>query len=35
MEFRFSGRDNPVLFRDTLLRMIEGDALPYAELVEA
>jgi hypothetical protein len=35
MEFRFSGRDNPFLFRDTLLRMIEGDALPYAELVEA
>jgi transposase-like protein len=33
MEFRFNGRDNPFLFRDTLLRMIEGDALPYAELV--
>jgi len=33
MEFRFNGRDNPFLFRDTLLRMIEGDALPYEELV--
>jgi transposase-like protein len=33
MEFRFNGRDNPFLFRDTLLRMIEGDALPYKDLV--
>jgi transposase-like protein len=34
MEFRFNGRDNPFLFRDTLLRMVEGDALPYRELVD-
>lgn len=33
MEFRFNGRDNPYLFRDTLLVMLEGDALPYRELV--
>jgi transposase-like protein len=33
MEFRFNGRDNPFLFRDTLLRMIEGETLPYEELV--
>ena len=33
MEFRFNGRDNPFLFRDTLLVMLEGDALPYKELV--
>lgn len=25
--------DNAFLLRDTLLRMIEGEALPYAELV--
>ena len=31
--FRFNNRDNPYLFRDTLLRMIEGETLPYAELV--
>ena len=34
MEFRFNGRDNPFLLRDALLG-IEGDALPYAELIEA
>ncbi|HEY8809328.1 MAG TPA: IS1595 family transposase [Solirubrobacterales bacterium] len=34
MAFRFNNRDNPYLFRDTLLRMIEGETLPYAELVE-
>lgn len=33
MAFRFNNRDNAYLFRDTLLRMIEGEALPYAELV--
>jgi hypothetical protein len=33
MAFRFNNRDNPYLFRDTLLRMIEGETLPYAELV--
>jgi transposase-like protein len=31
--FRFNNRENPFLFRDTLLRLIDADALPYAELV--
>jgi transposase-like protein len=33
MEWRFNNRENPYLFRDTLLRLVEGDALPYKELV--
>lgn len=33
MAFRFNNRDNAYLFRDTLLRMIGGERLPYAELV--
>ncbi len=33
MAFRFNNRDNAYLFRDTLLRMIEGETLPYEELV--
>ena len=33
MAFRFNNRDNAFLFRDTLLRMIEGETLPYAELI--
>ena len=33
MAFRFNNRNNAYLFRDTLLRMIEGETLPYAELV--
>ena len=32
--FRFNNRDNPYLFRDTLLRMVEGDTLPLRELVK-
>jgi transposase-like protein len=31
--FRFNNRENPFLFRDTLLRLIEGDAIPYRELI--
>ncbi len=31
--FRFNNRNNDYLFRDTLLRMVEGETLPYAELV--
>jgi transposase-like protein len=31
--FRFNNRDNPFLFRDTLLKLIQGDALPYDKLV--
>jgi transposase-like protein len=34
MEFRFNGRDNPYLFRDTLMVMLNGDALPYQVLVD-
>jgi transposase-like protein len=33
MAFRFNNRDNAFLFRDTLLRMIHGETLPYEELV--
>jgi transposase-like protein len=33
LEFRFNGRDNPFLFRDTLMVMLQGDALPYRELI--
>jgi transposase-like protein len=33
MEFRFNNRDNPYLFRDTLLRLILDDPVPYKELV--
>jgi hypothetical protein len=33
MAFRFNNRDNAYQFRDTLLRMIEGETLPHAELV--
>lgn len=31
-EFRFNNRDNPYLFRDTLLRLLESDTLTYKEL---
>jgi transposase-like protein len=31
--FKFNNRENPYLFRDTLLKLCEGDALRYAELV--
>ncbi len=32
-EFRFNNRENPHLFRDTILALVEGDALSYKELV--
>lgn len=31
--FKFNNRDNPYLFRDTVLRMVEGETLPLRELV--
>jgi transposase-like protein len=31
--FRFNNRENPFLFRDTLLRLISAEALSYRELV--
>jgi transposase-like protein len=34
MEWRFNNRENPYLFRDTLLRLVEADALTYKELTE-
>lgn len=30
--FRWNNRGNPFLFRDTILRLVEADALPYSEL---
>ena len=33
MEFRFNNRENPFLFRDTLLVLLHGDSLPYRQLV--
>ena len=33
--FRFNNRENPYLFRDTLLRLIDADALTYANLIKA
>jgi transposase-like protein len=30
--FKFNNRDNPFLFRDTLLRLIQGETLEYKEL---
>jgi transposase-like protein len=33
ISFKFNNRDNPYLFRDTLLRLLEGETLPLRELV--
>jgi transposase-like protein len=33
--FRFNNRENPNLFRDTILKLVEGDTLPYEELIAA
>ena len=35
LEWRFNNRDNPWLFRDTLLRLLEAEPLPYSELVSS
>jgi transposase-like protein len=32
-EFRFNNRENPYLFRDTLIALVRGDTLTYADLV--
>jgi len=32
-EFRFNNRENPYLFRDTLIALVNGDRLTYSELV--
>jgi transposase-like protein len=34
LEWRFNNRDNPYLFRDTLIRLLKAEALPYQDLVE-
>ncbi|MDQ5822254.1 MAG: IS1595 family transposase [Actinomycetota bacterium] len=31
--FRWNNKDNPFMVRDTILRLVEGDTLPYRELV--
>ncbi len=33
LEWRFNNRDNPYLFRDTLLKLIRSENLPYQHLV--
>jgi transposase-like protein len=33
MAFRYGNRENAYLFRDTLLRLIGADGMPYAELI--
>jgi transposase-like protein len=35
LEHRFNNRHNKFLFRDTLLKLVNADALPYRELVKA
>lgn len=34
LEWRFNNRDNPYLFRDTLLKLIKSENLPYEKLTE-
>jgi hypothetical protein len=33
-EFRFNNRNNPYLFRDTLLRLVTSENLKYKELTK-
>lgn len=33
LEWRFNNRENPYLFRDTLLKLVNSDGLPYEKLV--
>ena len=35
LEWRFNNRNNPYLFRDTLLKLIQAENLPYQELVQS
>lgn len=35
LEHRFNNRDNQFLFRDTLLKLVNAEKLPYSELVNA
>ena len=34
LEWRFNNRDNPWLFRDTILRLLTAESLPYQELTQ-
>jgi transposase-like protein len=33
LEFRFNNRENPFMFRDTMLKLLLADTLPYAKLI--
>jgi transposase-like protein len=35
LEWRYNNRDNPFLFRDTVMALVQGDALPMKELTAA
>jgi hypothetical protein len=35
LEHRFNNRDNQYLFRDTLLKLVKAEKLPYEKLVKA
>jgi hypothetical protein len=35
LEHRFNNRDNKYLFRDTLLKLVKAEKLPYEKLVRA
>ena len=34
LEWRFNNRENPYLFRDTLLKLLNSDNLPYQDLIQ-
>ncbi len=33
MAFRYNNRRNPYLFRDTLLKLVKAENLPYEQLI--
>ena len=35
LEHRFNNRDNKFLFRDTLLKLVKAEKLPYGKLTKA
>jgi hypothetical protein len=35
LEHRFNNRHNKFLFRDTLMKLVKAEKLPYAELTKA
>ena len=34
LEWRFNNREDPYLFRDTLLKLIQSENLPYQRLIQ-